>query len=166
MKQDLETVRLELEDYLAKHTDFAIFHGFSRAMEEVPLGTVQWNTRDYPDYRLFLEAAKKVGAKLIGYHAERLEDQDIEETIEDLEAADLPYEERRDIERRLKELRLYSGFTGALELSFDYEGTLYLFSLQTDWFTEAVDLMDLYPSGKAEGLGGDDESYGGYFSKN
>lgn len=165
MKQDLETVRLELEDYLAKHTDFAIFHGFSRALEDVPLGSVQWNTADYPDYKLFLKAADKVGAKLIGYHAERLEDTDIEETIEDLEASDLPYDERREIERRLKELRLYSGFTGAIELSFDYEGTLYLFSLQTDWFAEAMELMDIYPGAETMEPG-DGDSYGGYFSKN
>lgn len=167
MKQDLETLRLELEEYLATKP-LVVFHGLSRAMEEFP-NTVQWDHANHPDFRGFVEAAEKLGVKVIVVHTRRLTEQQIDEALEDLADLEIPFDERRDYERRLKEIRLYSGFTCAVEMSFDHEHLVYLYSRSTDWYEEVMSIIEdietaigPLPGDDAFGGGGG----GGYYSKN
>ena len=72
---------------------------------------------------------------------------------------------RREFERQLDHLRAYDGLVCAIELSFDYQGRVFLFDLHTDWYEELSDLLDEIEV-LAAGAGDDDTPMSGYFSKN
>lgn len=162
---NLDTLRDEIQGYLEEQ-GFAIFHGFPRMLETLPL--VYWDCERYPDYKAFLETAKATGVRLIVYHQHEFSNDQIDSALEQLDDVDLPIEDHRIMERRLKELRAYDGFTCALELSFDIEGRAYVFDLRTDWYEELSDMIEeLHMLGAgAEDEEDDDSPMRGYFSQN
>jgi len=89
----------------------------------------------------------------------------LEDAAERLQACELAAEERRTLERRLRDLRAFEGFTCALELSFDHQGRLYLFNVRAEWYEDFLDLLEeidaFLPEDEEE-----DDSMGGYFSRN
>jgi hypothetical protein len=66
----------------------------------------------------------------------------------------------------LNELRSYAGFTCALELSFDHEGRVYMFDLRTEWYEELSDMLEDLHVMDTGSDDEDDDTMGGYFSKN
>jgi hypothetical protein len=165
MKQDLETLRLELEEYLASKP-FAVFHGLSRAMEEFP-NTVTWDHATHPDFRGFLDCAEKLGVKVIVIHTRRLSEDQIDEALEALQDLEIPYEDRREYERRFREIRMYTGFTCAVEMSFDFEHQTYLYSRATEWYEDVMSMIeDIQTAGDPEGGEPDFGGGGGFYSKN
>jgi hypothetical protein len=165
MRQNLDSLKTEIQDYVEAE-GFAIFHGYSRVMDTQPL--VFWDSERYPDYKLFLKAAKAAGTRIVIVNQREFSSDVLDDAIDQLEASELPIEDQRAIERRLKEMRAYEGFTCSIEISFDHEGRVYLFDIQTEWYeelTNILDDLDFLDSGEDE----DDEeedSLGGYFSKN
>jgi hypothetical protein len=67
---NLETLKGEILNYLSA-SEFAVFHSFSGGLEELPV--ISWDTERFPDYRMFLEAAQKVGQKLILFASREFE---------------------------------------------------------------------------------------------
>ncbi len=165
MKQNLDSLKEEIREHLANE-GFAIFYGCSRATESESI--VFWDTDQHPDFRLFLEAAKQAGARMIVFHARPMTPDYVEDAFDHLKSVDMPREERRPIERRLKEIRSYEGFTCALELSFDREGSIYMFNLRTEWYDELLDIVDEIEAALPEEAedSGEDQLGGGYFSRN
>lgn len=165
MKLNLDSLRAEIETNL-QDQGFSIFHGFSRHSHDFGLVPIEWDTAQYPDFRAFLKVAKDLGVKVIGLHHRQFSADVIEDALESL--ADMPYEieDRRDLERRLRELSVYEGFTCAVELAFDYDNNLYLFDLQADWYRELHDLLDEATLGGDEDSEDEDDPLGGYYSKN
>jgi hypothetical protein len=161
---NLETLRTEIQDFLESE-GLAIFYGHSRALDSLPI--VYWDCHRYPNYKDFVKAAKAAGVKLMVFHQRELSADQIDEGIEQLETLDVPREEHRALERRLNELRSYEGFTCALELSFDHGGRIYMFDLRTEWYEELSEILgDLHMLGGESDSDEDDETMGGYFSKN
>ncbi len=162
---NLDTLKGEIENYLEEQR-FAVFRGFPRMLDSLPL--VYWDCDRYPDYKAFLETAKAAGAKLVVYHQHEFSADQADNALEKLAECELPRDQSRAMERRLKELRVYDGFTCALELSFDHQGRIYIFDLRTEWYDELSDLLDeihalISGSGEEED---DDSPMSGYFSKN
>src|ERR1700754_820935 len=120
MKTDLEALKLEIEDYLPKH-DFVPFYGATRVLDD-DLEVIHWDVENQPDYHLFLDVAKQIGVKLIVFAFRRFREDMVDETLEQLEESAMQRDERREYETRLKELRIYAGFTCSIELSFDHAG--------------------------------------------
>jgi hypothetical protein len=114
-----------------------------------------------------VQTARTAGAKIIILNQREFSSDIIDDALEQLEVSDLPVDDQRTIERRLKEMRVYEGFTCSLELSFDYEGRIFLFDLQTDWyedFSTLIEDLDFFDTDEEED---DDEGpISGYFSKN
>lgn len=162
MSINLDALKDEILDCL-NGEGFVVFHGYSRLAETDSF--VTWDTGRHPDFRMFLEASKKAEVKLIVYHERVFSRELLEDTADRLEAANFTGEERRSVERRLREFRPYEGFTCALELSFDYQGRVYLFNLSADWYMEYLDLVDEIDAA-AEDEPEEDESLGGYYSSN
>ena len=79
---NLETLKGEILNFLAA-SEFAIFHSFSGGLEELPV--ISWDTERFPDYRMFLEAAQKVGQKLILFASREFEEIEVEEALEGIE---------------------------------------------------------------------------------
>ena len=162
MDVNLDTLKRDILDYL-EAGGFAVFHGSPGGLEGMPM--VLWDSEKYPDYQMFLQTAKQVGAGLIIFASREFENAELEETLEQLEECDFTREERRDVESRLRDLRACEGVTCSLELAFDHQSRLYVYEVRPDWYEEFVgiaDEIDMRTPAEAE----DDGSLGGYFSKN
>lgn len=162
MHSNLDSVAEEIQQYLETE-HFIVFRAMSRAMDEG--NYVYWDVNKQPDFRRFLECALQLGVRLVHFHSREFRQQHREDALEILEETDLTREEKRDLQRRIKELAIYEGFTCTIELTFDFEGRVYVFELQTDWFEEWQDILDeLQVSGPE--MGEDEGGYGGFYSNN
>lgn len=162
MKPNLEALRAEIPDYMESR-GLATFRGFSRSQGESPM--VEWDCERFPDYKAFLAVAETLDVKLIVFRDQEFHELLVEASLEDLEDSDLPFEDRRDLERRLREFRNYSGFTCSIEMTFEYDGTLYCFELRTEWFRDFQRLNEELDSIIEDGSD-DEPPIGGYFSHN
>lgn len=166
MKQNLDSLKKEILDYLEQQ-NVAIFYGFIADLHEQRL--VMWDIENTPDFRAFVTCAQKAGIKMIVVNSRAFRREMVEDALAQLEDCDLPREEQRAIERRLKELRPFEGFTCSVELVFENQGRFYIYDVRTEWYEEVLDIMDRLDNSVSDGEGGEDEedsSMGGYFSRN
>lgn len=163
MALDLETLRLELQTYLAE-LGVPVFYGYSQVADT--LGHVYWDTEGHPDFREFLQVAQRAGAKLFVFHHKSLAQTELDEASEYLDDAELTRDERRQYENRIRELQAYEGFTCSLELSFEIDGRVYMYELSTEWYQALSELLAELEEASNEA---EDEGEGpitGYFSNN
>jgi len=164
MDLNLDTLKQEIVEYL-EHSEFAVFRSAPGGLEGLPI--VLWDAERYPDYQMFLDTARKTGAKMILFAAREFESPEIDEAVEELGECDLSREERRDLEARLRELRVHEGVTCSLELAFDHHARMYVYEIRPDWYDEFLSIGDEIavhlPAEETEQ--GDDGSFG-YFSNN
>jgi hypothetical protein len=166
MEQNLDELKNEIAIALGEG-GFAVFHSRERTSD--PLNTVNWDYERYPDPRLFIETARKLGIRIVTFHHRQFESSGVEESIEDLKAAPFPRDQQRDMERRLRKLHDYDGFTCVIELSFAHEGVVYLYELSSPWFNDFVEITSDIHDALDEAEMEDDEDpgpMGGYFSHN
>jgi hypothetical protein len=162
VKANLDAMRTEIQTYLESR-GLAVFHGFPRTFDNS--AAVYWNTVDHADYRVFLKAAEAAGVKLVTLYANEFDENLIDDALERMDDPALPREERRGIEKRLRELRAFAGFTCQIELSFDLAPRVYVFDLRTEWFEELNELLhaidDAFDQDEPA-----EEPPSGYFSQN
>ncbi len=163
MSLNLDTLKTEVLEHLEKN-GFVVFHGYSRLSDADSF--VAWDTDRQPEYQKFLDAARMAGVKLIVYHFREFTQAHLDEAGERLEACELGVEEQRGLERRLRDLRAYEGFTCALELSFDLAGRVYLFNVRADWYEDYLDLLEELDDVMPEEDEDEDSLGGGYYSRN
>jgi hypothetical protein len=164
MDLNLDTLKQEILGYLER-SEFAVFRSAPGGLEDVPM--VLWDAERYPDYQMFLETARKAGAKMILFASREFDPSEIDEAIEQLDECDLTREERRDLEARLRELRIHEGVTCSLELAFDHHARMYVYEVRPDWYDEFLNIGDeisVHLPGGEEGE--EDDGSFGYFSKN
>ena len=82
------------------------------------------------------------GREIIVFHQREFFSDQVDEALEQLNAAELPPRNPASFEERLSDLRAHEGSVCAIELSFDHEGRVFLFDLRTEWFEEFSDLLD------------------------
>jgi hypothetical protein len=160
---NLEPLKREILAYLDS-SEFAVFHGSSGGLDALPM--VLWDVERYPDYRMFLETARKAGVKLILFASCELEAADLDELKDQIEQADLDRDEKRDCQARLRDLRVHEGVTCSIELAFDFHSRMYVYELQPDWYDEFVNLEEEIMAQVPDDDEDDDGSLGGYYSKN
>lgn len=166
MDIDLDTLKSEIAQYL-EASGFAVFRSHPGELEGQPL--VCWDCERFPDYRMFLDTARKVNAQLILFAAREFEEDEIEAEMESLEDCELTRDDRREYERRLREYRKHLGVTCSLELAFDHNARLYVYEVRPDWYDEFVELSDEILSNlPAGGENGEDSGpgMGGFYSNN
>jgi hypothetical protein len=127
---------------------------------------VLWDVEHYPDYQMFLDVARTSGAKLVIFASREFESSDLDELAEQLEECDLPRDEQREYESRMRELRIFEGVTCSIELAFDCESRLYVYEVQPDWYEEFLNLEDEISNHFSDEDMDAGDSLGGYFSKN
>ncbi|MGQ9635900.1 MAG: hypothetical protein ACUVXB_16880 [Bryobacteraceae bacterium] len=119
MIPSLENNKNEIEEYL-HNEQIAVFQGYVPELESQPVAF--WDTNRHPDFREFLNAARMLGVKT---------------------------EERRSLEKRLRDLQRYEGFLRGVDLLFDHQGRTFICSRHADCFEEFAQLSSLiddYPS--------------------
>lgn len=165
MTQNLDTLKKEVLEYLDGQ-GLAVFHGFVAELHDQRL--VLWDVERIPDFRPFVACAIRTGVKLIVVNSRAFRREMVDDALAQVEDCDLPREEQRGIERRLKELRPFEGFTCAVELAFEHQSRFYVFDIRTEWYEELLDIMDRLDNAgpEVEGDDGEDPSMGGYFSRN
>jgi len=165
MDLNLDTLKHEIVEYL-EHSEFAIFRSAPGGLEGLPL--VLWDAERFPDYQMFLDAARKIGAKMILFASREFEAPEIDDAIEELDECDLTREERRDLESRLRELRVHEGVTCSLELAFDHHARMYVYEVRPDWYDEFLSIGEEIAVHLPTGSQGEQEDDGsfGYFSNN
>ena len=162
MDLNLESLKNEILDYLGR-SEFAVFRSFSGGLEGMPM--VTWDIDRFPDYRQFLEVAQKAGVKLIMFACREMEEDEIAELLEEVEETNLTREERREVDRRIKEAQRRIGAVCSLELAFDYNSHLYVYEAQPDWYEEFLDLTEEINAAHDTMEDGAD-GLGGYYSAN
>jgi hypothetical protein len=160
---DLDTLKREILEYLDS-SGFAVFHSHSGGLEGLPM--VTWDTERYPDYQIFLDTAHKIECKMILFATRDFDETEIEEAIEQLDDCELPAEERRELERRVRAVRSYEGVTCSLELAFDHHARMYVYELRPDWYEEFLGVCDEITSHLPGEEEEDDGSLGGFYSNN
>lgn len=163
MPSHLDALRSELHAALTEQ-EFAIFHGLSRLMDNVPM--VHWDARRHPDFHEFLRVARQLGTRLMIVHEREFIPEHIEGALQDLQESNLFGEPRRELESRLHSMRRYEGELCLIEMSFDYQGRIYLFTAQTDWYEDLNDVLDEIETLGTEPTEGPDHGLGGFFSRN
>jgi len=161
MRQDLDTLHREIEETL-RESPFAVFRSLPRERES---SVVYWDTRAHPDFHGFLQVARKLNVDVLCFHHRSFTTEDVDRALEQLEECELSREEARDLERRLKELRGYTSFTCSLEISFDHQGRIYLYHVNTNWFDDFLAVLDDLENLSQAG-DGDEPPMGGLFSNN
>ena len=160
---NLESLQREMLAYL-ESTDFAVFYGVPRAAEGS--ATASWDVERYPDYRAFLEVARKAGTRIVLLSAAEFDEADIEDLEEQIGLSDLSADARRECKTRLRDLRQRAGQKCSVELAFDCDSRLYVYLARADWYDEFLTLEDEVLAHVSDGEDDDDETLGGYFSRN
>jgi hypothetical protein len=164
MKPNLDVLKPEIELYL-EEAGVAVFYAHSRPLDSLP--AIYWDCDQYPDYRLFVQSARAAGVKLIVFHQGEFFRDQIDEAIDKLHTCELPPQESRQFDMRLNDLRAYEGCVCAIELSFDYQGRVFLFDLRTEWFDEFSEMLDEIQLLETDSEDSDGDSpISGYFSRN
>jgi hypothetical protein len=165
---NLETLKDEILAYL-EGSDFAVFRSHAGGLE--PLQLISWDSERFPDYRPFLDVARKAGEKLILFAARELAADEIEEALEELDDSDLERDERRDLETRVRAAQRHVGETCSLELAFDHHAHMYVYEARPDWYDDFLDACEeisaVFPAGEDDDpTSGNDGIGGGYYSNN
>ena len=130
---------------------------------------ISWDTERCPDYRAFLDTARKAGEKLILFASRELAEDELDEALEELVDIDFTREERRELEVRLAKAQKHIGATCSLELAFGHNSHLYVYEARPDWYDDFLDAceeissvlpMDDDSKGTGDGIGG------GFYSNN
>jgi hypothetical protein len=162
MSLNLDTLKSEIDRYLKEH-NFLVFHGYSRRYYNQ--SQTVWNTAQNQDFKAFLNVAKGLEVKLIVVYTQQFTTDAIDDNIETISSTGLEYDEQRAYEKRLRELSVYEGFTCTVELSFVFEGAVYIFELQTEWYREFMDILEELDESDQD-TDDDEDPLGGYYSKN
>ena len=164
MALDLERLRTEMQAYL-EESGVPVFYGRHGMLDT--LNQVSWDVETHPDFREFISAGRKAGARLMVFNHRAFSLDQVDEALDQLDDADLTREEKRNFETRLRQLRAYEGFTCALELSFNIENQVFTFELYTDWYQALNEtLAELEALSPEQEEDGEQDTLGGYFSKN
>jgi hypothetical protein len=159
---NLNTLKREIVEYL-EASEFAVYRTAPGGLEGVPV--VMWDAEQYPDYQMFLETARKAGARMVLFATRDFETADIDDALEQLEECEMTRDEQRQLSSRLRDMRVFEGVTCVIELAFDHEGRLYVYEVRPDWYDEFMTIEDEIATHLSEEDLGDD-SLGGYFSRN
>ena len=167
MDLNFDTLKSEILHYL-EGSNFVVFHSSPGTLDHQPV--IMWDTERHPDYRMFLDVARQTDCKLICFASREFQPEEIDDLLLRLEESDIDRDEQREYQKQLRRLRDNEGVTCLLEMAFDYDSRLYVYEMQPDWFTEFLNVEDEILSRFAmeedEDVDEDNDSLGGYFSKN
>jgi hypothetical protein len=162
---NLETLKNEILGYL-ESSDFAVFRSHTGGLEGLPV--ITWDTERCPDYRTFLDVARKTGEKLIMFASRELAEDEIDDVVEELAGTEFTREERREFEGRLAKAQKHIGETCELEIAFGHNSQLYVYEARPDWYEDFIDACEEITSVMSldDDVEESSDGLGGYYSNN
>ncbi|HET7440132.1 MAG TPA: hypothetical protein VFJ47_02435 [Terriglobales bacterium] len=119
-------------------------HGMRRFFGYVDYEEVQsvmWEAGGNPDgWKDFVELAKASAAPFLTMHSWTLNHDDLEELIRRISNAE--YSNAEDLEDA-RWLRTYVGKTGFVQLGWAYQGTIFLYEANTEWYERYQRLLEM-----------------------
>lgn len=165
MDINLDTLKQTISEELER-SEFAVFRHDAGIFDASLV--ITWDSETFPDYQMFLDAARKLGIKMVMFAAREFDESEAVEAEDDLEVCDLPRDDRRDYASAFKKIREHIGSTCSIELAFHFETHFYLYEARADWYEEFVDLNEevLSFTPAAEEDEPEDDGMGGFYSNN
>ena len=167
MDLNLDTLKQTISQDLER-SEFAIFRHDSGAFNASLV--ITWDSETFHDYKMFLEAERKLGVKMIMFATREFDESELAEAEDDLVSSELSRDDRREYATSLKALKEHVGSTCSIELAFQFETHFYVYEARPDWYEEFVNISDEVIALGAELDEEDDESeddnMGGFYSKN
>lgn len=165
MDLNLETLKNEILGYL-ESSDFAVFRSHAGGLEG--LSVITWDTERCPDYRTFLDTARKAGEKLILFASRELAEEEYDDAVEELVDTEFSRDERRELEGRLAKVKRHIGATCTLELAFSHHSHMYVYEARPDWYDDFLDACDEITTALSidDDNEGPDGLGGGFYSNN
>jgi hypothetical protein len=164
---NLETLKTEILDYLSV-SEFGVFRSLPGGLEGLPI--VGWDSENFPDYRMFLEAARKAGQKLIVFASRQFEEEEVLDALDELESTEIDRDEAREYENRIRAARRHVGSVCTLELAFDYNSHLYVYEMRPDWYDDFLaaceEIGTLFPGVEDDSEDEPNDNLGGFYSNN
>ena len=139
MDLNLDTLKQEILAYL-EHSEFAVFRSAPGGLEG--LSMVLWDAERYPDYQMFLDTARKTGAKMILFAAREFESPEIDEAVEELDECDLTPRRTPRTGSPAARAAVHEGVTCSMELAFDHHARMYVYEIRPDWYDEFLSIGD------------------------
>ena len=138
---------MQPENLISVKDDMVAFiegHGMRRFPGFVgeDVSTIQWEDETNPDsWKDFVEMAKAASAAFLTMSEATLEKEDLELLIEGLHEADFATGETPELDE-VQYLVNYVGKLGYLQLSFAYQGVVYLHETSTQWYEQYQHLLE------------------------
>ncbi len=164
MDLDLDTLKGSIAEQLER-SEFAVFRHDSGIFDANLV--VTWDSEKYPDFQMFLDAARKLGVRMIMFSAREFDEAEVVEAEEELEGSEMSRDDRREYGKTLKNFRQHLGATCSIELAFQFETHFYLYEARADWYEDFVNISEEVTT--FGGINTDDEEgggIGGFYSKN
>ena len=140
MDLNLDTLKREILEYL-EASGFAVFRSHPGGLEGLPM--VIWDSERYPDYQMFLDAARKIGAKLILFASREFDDRRDRRGARATGGLRLdPRRAPRPGSAGCASCAVHEGVTCSLELAFDHHARMYVYELRPDWYEEFLSIGD------------------------
>jgi hypothetical protein len=134
---DLSSLKDDMIAFIEGH-GMRRFHGY---VDYDEVQSVMWEARDNPEsWKDFVELAKASAAPFLTMHSWRLDREDLEELIRRISNAE--YSNSEDLEDA-RWLRTYTGKTGFVQLGWAYQGTIFLFESNTEWYERYQRLLEM-----------------------
>jgi len=160
---DLTRLRAEMMDYM-RHTGLPVFYGIGMPEEEE---FVYWDTREFPDWRQFIDVAKESGARMLLFSSESFDEEELDQAFEKLSEGDMPSEDRLPYVRQLEALRRLVGQTSWVRVAFEHGGRWLAYELTAPWYDEfqsAMEDLDAFLPFDLEEEDEEEDSNPGFFS--
>lgn len=134
---DLTAIKDDMVAFIEGH-GMRRFHGYVD-YEEVQ--SIMWDTSDNPEsWKDFVELAKASAASFLTMHSWALKREDLDELVRRLSNAE--YSNDEDVEDA-RWLRTYVGKTGFVQLGWAYQGSMFLYEANTEWYDRYQHLLEV-----------------------
>ena len=165
MDLNLDTLKASISEHLER-SEFAVFRHDPGVFDANLV--ITWDTETYPDFQMFLDAARKLGIRMILFAAREFNAAELAETEEELEESEMPRDDKREYAKTLQTFRQNADATCSIELAFHFETHFYLYEARSDWYDDFVGISDEIVAFGEEGNGEADseDGMGGFYSKN
>ena len=116
-------------------------HRFSGYVDYEEVPCVLWEAGDTPDsWKDVVELAKAAAVPFLTMHSWALQREELEEMVERLSHAEFTSDE--DVEDA-RWLRAFVGKTGYVQLGWAYQGCMFLYDANTEWYDRYQRMLEL-----------------------